>query len=222
MSPPATAKNGNPVKADKAAPFAGLVFKTISDPFTGKVSLIRVFSGTFKPDTFYFNSSKEVEERVAGLFLLQGKTQESAGEVQAGDIVAVAKLKETQTGDTLTDQGRQDPAAGDHLPRPVHLLRHRAQGPRRRGQDLHRPAAHHGGGPDHQDAARPADQGTGHLGQRPAARRTGGQQAEAQVRRGSDDEAAQDRLPRDRAWASPTSKRNTRSRAAAAASTATC
>jgi elongation factor G len=79
-----------------------LVFKTISDPFTGKVSLIRVFSGTFKPDTFYFNSTKEVEERVAGLFLLQGKAQESAGEVRAGDIVAVAKLKETQTGDTLT------------------------------------------------------------------------------------------------------------------------
>ena len=100
--PPALAKNGNAVKADKAAPFAGLVFKTISDPFTGKVSLIRVFSGTFKPDTFYYNSVKEIEERVAGLFLLQGKTQEAAGEVQAGDIVAVAKLKETQTGNTLT------------------------------------------------------------------------------------------------------------------------
>ena len=119
-------------------------------------------------------------------------------------------------------QGRQDPAAGDHLPHPLHLLRHRTQGPGRRGQDLQRPAAHHGGGPDHQDAARPADQGTGHLRQRPAARRAGGQQAETQVRRGSDDEAAQDRLSRDRAWASPTSKRNTRSRAAAAASTATC
>lgn len=99
---PVLAKNGSAVKTDKAAPFAGLVFKTISDPFTGKVSLIRVFSGTFKPDTFYYNSVKEIEERVAGLFLLQGKTQEAAGEVQAGDIVAVAKLKETQTGDTLT------------------------------------------------------------------------------------------------------------------------
>jgi len=99
----ATDKSGSVVKVDNASPFVGLVFKTISDPFTGKVSLIRVFSGTFKPDTFYFNSVKEVEERVAGLFLLQGKTQETAGEeVQAGDIVAVAKLKETQTGDTLT------------------------------------------------------------------------------------------------------------------------
>ncbi len=96
------AKNGTELKAENAGPFAALVFKTISDPFTGKVSLLRVFSGAFKPDTFYFNSTKEVEERVAGLFLLQGKTQESAGEVKAGDIVAVTKLKETQTGDTLT------------------------------------------------------------------------------------------------------------------------
>lgn len=90
------------IKADKAAPFAGLVFKTFSDPFTGKTSIIRVFTGVFKPDTFYSNSSRNVEERVAGLFLLQGKTQESAGEVQSGDIAAVTKLKETQTGDSLT------------------------------------------------------------------------------------------------------------------------
>lgn len=99
---PLVAKNGTALKADQNGPFAALVFKTISDPFTGKISLVRVFSGTFKPDTFYFNSTKEIEERVAGLFLLQGKVQESAGEVRAGDIVAVAKLKETQTGDTLT------------------------------------------------------------------------------------------------------------------------
>jgi elongation factor G len=95
-------RSGAPLKADASAPFAGLVFKTISDAFTGKVSLVRVVSGTFKPDTFYYNSSKEVEERVAGLFLLQGKAQETVGEVYAGDIVAVAKLKETQTGDTLS------------------------------------------------------------------------------------------------------------------------
>lgn len=99
---PAVDRNGAPLKADKSAPFAALVFKTISDPFTGKISLIRVFSGHFKPDSFYFNSNKEVEERVAGLFLLQGKAQEPAGEVQPGDIVAVTKLKETQTGDTLS------------------------------------------------------------------------------------------------------------------------
>ncbi len=105
--PAAVARNGSPVKTGKAAPFAGLVFKTISDPFTGKISLVRVVSGTFKPDTFYYNSNKEVEERVAGLFLLQGKAQEPAGEVQAGDIAVVAKLKETQTGDTLSTKAEK-------------------------------------------------------------------------------------------------------------------
>ena len=93
------------IKFDKAAPFAGLVFKTFSDPFTGKISIIRVFTGVFKPDTFYSNIKRNIEERVAGLFLLQGKAQESAGEVKAGDIVAVTKLKETQTGDSLTVKG---------------------------------------------------------------------------------------------------------------------
>ena len=102
---PDVSTQGSTVRADKNSPFAGLVFKTISDPFTGKVSIIRVFSGVFKPDSVYFNSSKGFDERVGGLFLLQGKAQESAGEVKAGDIVAVAKLKETQTGDTLTVKG---------------------------------------------------------------------------------------------------------------------
>lgn len=94
------------VKPDKTETFSGLVFKTISDPFTGKISIIRVFSGVFKPDSNYYNSNKATDERVGGLFFLQGKTQDSAGEVQPGDIVAVAKLKETQTGDTLTIKGK--------------------------------------------------------------------------------------------------------------------
>ena len=93
--------------AKREAPFAGQVFKTISDPFTGKVSLIRVCAGVFKPDTFYYNPNKDVEERVAGLFALLGKTQESMGEAPVGDIVAVTKLKETQTGHTLTMKGEK-------------------------------------------------------------------------------------------------------------------
>ena len=95
------------VKPDKSEAFAGLVFKTISDPFTGKISIIKVFVGVFKPDSNYHNTNKSVEERVGGLFFLQGKNQESAGEVNPGEIVAVAKLKETQTGDTLTVKGKK-------------------------------------------------------------------------------------------------------------------
>lgn len=98
---------GAHLKPDKSEPFSGLVFKTISDPFTGKISIIRVFSGIFRPDTFYSNTTRDIEERVGGLFFLQGKTQDSAGEVNAGEIVAVAKLKETRTGDTLTQKGKK-------------------------------------------------------------------------------------------------------------------
>ena len=95
------------LKVGKDEKFSGLVFKTISDPFTGKISIIRIFSGMFKPDSSYYNTNKDTEERVGGLFYLQGKTQEPAGEARTGDIVAVAKLKETQTGDTLTVKGEK-------------------------------------------------------------------------------------------------------------------
>ncbi|MCP5048937.1 MAG: elongation factor G [bacterium] len=95
------------VKPDKAGTVSAFVFKTISDPYTGKISIMKVFSGTFKPDSSYYNSTQSASERIGGAFVLQGKTQEaSAGEVFPGDIVAVAKLKETQTGDTLTVKGQ--------------------------------------------------------------------------------------------------------------------
>jgi len=95
------------VKPDKNAPFSALVFKTISDPYTGKISIMKVFSGVFKPDSSYYNINKSAAERVGGTFFLQGKGQETAGEVFPGEIIAVAKLKETQTGDTLTVKGEK-------------------------------------------------------------------------------------------------------------------
>lgn len=94
------------IKPDAAAPVSTFVFKTISDPYTGKISIMKVFSGVFKPDSAYVNSTKQVSERVGGAFFLQGKTQENTAEVMPGDIVAVAKLKDTQTGDTLTIKGQ--------------------------------------------------------------------------------------------------------------------
>ncbi len=95
------------VKPDESAPFSGFVFKTISDPFTGKISIVRTMSGMFNPDSSYYNTNKGSDERVGSLFYLQGKTQESAESVYPGDIVAIAKLKETQTGDTLTIKGQK-------------------------------------------------------------------------------------------------------------------
>ena len=80
---------------------AALVFKTFSDPFSGRVSLFRVYSGTFKSDTTYWNTTRDHEERVGKLQVVQGKQQTPVSELRTGDIGAVAKLKDTVTGDTL-------------------------------------------------------------------------------------------------------------------------
>jgi elongation factor G len=87
------------------APFSAFVFRTIADPHAGRISLFRVYSGTFKSDTTVHNSTRDVPERVGHLELLQGKIQTPVPELLAGDIGAVAKLKETLTGDTLCDKG---------------------------------------------------------------------------------------------------------------------
>jgi elongation factor G len=86
---------------------AALVFKTFSDPFSGRVSLFRVYSGTLKSDTSYWNTTKDHEERVGKLQLLQGKQQNPVSELRAGDIGAVAKLKDVHTGDTLASKEHQ-------------------------------------------------------------------------------------------------------------------
>jgi elongation factor G len=86
------------------APLAALVFKTLADPYVGKLTYFRVFSGRMESDSRIFNSSRGEEERVGQLFFLRGKEQEPVDEVPAGDIAAVAKLQETSTGDTLCDK----------------------------------------------------------------------------------------------------------------------
>jgi elongation factor G len=86
------------------APFSAFVWKTIVDPHAGRISLFRVYSGTLKSDSAVHNTTRDSAERVGSLVLLQGKTQTQVPEVQAGDFGAVAKLKDTQTGDTLADK----------------------------------------------------------------------------------------------------------------------
>lgn len=77
------------------------VFKTIIDPFIGKYSLIKICTGTLKPDTFTYNVNKDTEEKISKIYTLRGKEQIELKELAAGDIGAVAKLSVTQTGDTL-------------------------------------------------------------------------------------------------------------------------
>ncbi len=86
------------------APLAALVFKTISDPYVGKLSYFRVFAGTFKSDSTVYNPLRDKEERVGQVFLVRGKNQIATREIPAGDIGGVAKLTDTSTGDTLCDR----------------------------------------------------------------------------------------------------------------------
>lgn len=96
-------KTGNETTRRPAAdePLAAMVFKTINDPFAGKLSLVRVYSGTLKADSSVYNGSKQLKEKVGSLFHIQGKKQVATQALTVGQIGAIAKLKETLTGDTL-------------------------------------------------------------------------------------------------------------------------
>jgi elongation factor G len=100
----ATGKDGKPAKIftnEKDSAVAQII-KTVSDPFAGRISYLRIRSGHFQSDGTYFNATRGIPERFSGLFLPQGKEHVNIPEAKAGDIVAVAKLKESTTGDTLT------------------------------------------------------------------------------------------------------------------------
>jgi elongation factor G len=101
------AKTGDEVvvQASDAAPYAAFVWKTVADPFAGRISMFRVMSGTIKADSTVYNLTRETSERLGHVVLLQGKTQTDVPEIKAGDLGAVAKLRDTVTGDTLADKG---------------------------------------------------------------------------------------------------------------------
>ena len=90
--------------ADASALPAAFAWKTIADPFAGRITMFRVVSGALKSDSTVYNKAKDIQERLGHLELLQGKTQVPIPEVKAGDLGAVAKLKDTLTGDTLGDK----------------------------------------------------------------------------------------------------------------------
>ena len=83
------------------SPFSSLIFKTVADPFAGKLSLLRVLSGTLKADSTVYNANKKIKEKFGQIYFLEGKKQEATEMGIPGDILAIPKLKETQTGDTL-------------------------------------------------------------------------------------------------------------------------
>lgn len=97
-------KSGEEVvrEPDPDAPLTVRVFKTIADPFAGKLTLFRVYSGTLRSDSNIYNSGRGTKEKIGNMFYLIGKKQVPVKEVGPGEIAAVAKLKEAQTGDTIT------------------------------------------------------------------------------------------------------------------------
>lgn len=107
------------ISGEGAQPFRALVFKTMADPFVGKVSFFRVYSGELASDTQVTNMNKGKTERVAQLFLFRGKTQIPVTKAVTGDIVAVAKLQDTSTGDTLCDKENKYLLKGIEYPAPM-------------------------------------------------------------------------------------------------------
>ncbi|NMA96339.1 MAG: elongation factor G [Clostridiales bacterium] len=89
------------IMADSSEPFSAFVFKTVVDPFVGKLSLFKVMSGELNTDTNLYNSNKESSEKLGAIYMMRGKKQIQVNKVTTGDIGAVAKLQHTETGDTL-------------------------------------------------------------------------------------------------------------------------
>lgn len=93
-----------PRKYSDSEPFSAYCFRTIADPFAGRINVFKIISGHLQTDANAFNSSRGVAERLGALHLIQGKQLDKVPEAHAGDIIACVKLKETQTGDTLCDK----------------------------------------------------------------------------------------------------------------------
>lgn len=126
-----TGEDASEMDRDPAGPLVAQVFKTLSDPYVGRVSYVRVWSGTLRPDATVTNVTRGAEERLGHLFTTKGKDHVDVSEVPAGDIAAVAKLSETVTGDTLT-AGDQINVPPLDFPEPVF---HLAIAPKSKGDE---------------------------------------------------------------------------------------
>jgi len=117
---------------DPSGPLAAFVFKTVSDPFVGHITMFRTFSGHVRPDASVHNATQSVDERISQLFAILGKDHETVAGVSAGDIGAVAKLAHTHTGDTFS--AKDDPMQLPSLELPEPLLAY-AISPKTKGDE---------------------------------------------------------------------------------------
>ncbi len=116
-----TASSGEPVEVvqTETETTSAIVFKTIADPYVGKLSMFRVYSGEIKADSTLYNPNRGCTEKIGKLYLLCGKKQIDTSIVKAGDIGVVAKLENTKTGDTLCAEGKDIILTGIEFPAPV-------------------------------------------------------------------------------------------------------
>ncbi len=120
------------VICDKGEPASALVFKTIIDPYIGKVSLFRVYSGIIRKDDVLLNANKDESEKIPHIYVLRGKEQIEVDEIRAGDIGAFAKLNNVSTGDTLCSKDRPVRLPGIDFPE---SLAYRAIVPKTKGDE---------------------------------------------------------------------------------------
>ncbi|NQT90646.1 MAG: elongation factor G [Candidatus Omnitrophica bacterium] len=106
-------------KPDDESHFSALAFKIVTDPYVGKLTYFRVYSGTFESGAYVYNSSKDIKERVGKIVKMHANKQQIVEKVYAGDIAAAVGLKETQTGDTICDEKHPIILESMHFPEPV-------------------------------------------------------------------------------------------------------
>jgi elongation factor G len=116
---PAVTETGERVEADAAAPWSAFVFKTVVDPYAGHLSFLRIRSGTLKPDCDALNATRSIKEKIGPLLRVLGKTYTPVSEAVAGEIVMVAKLKDTHINHTLCDAKRAVKFPAMKFPAPV-------------------------------------------------------------------------------------------------------
>ncbi len=204
-------------KADEKGPYGAFVWKTVADQFAGRITMFRVYQGSLKSDTTVQNATQGISERLGHLVQMQGKTQAPVPEIKAGDIGAVAKLKDTRTNDTIAEKAANLRFAPLCVPGSGAVVRHRTEESRRRGQDQHVDAPPRRGRPDHQVRTRSTDARPAARGPGAAAHRSHGRETEASLRRRSAAQAATDSVSRNhycqgrRAWATQEADRRPRS-----------
>ena len=135
-------------------PFVALAFKIVADPFVGRLTYFRVYSGSLAAGSYVYNATKGQRERMGRLLQMHANHREDIERIYAGDICAAVGLKNTFTGDTLCRPGSSGAAGVDPVPDAGDRHRDRAEDARRPGQDGHRPQPPRRGRPDLQGAYR--------------------------------------------------------------------